>query len=121
MLIYPSNFTGSVKKEQNIKVEPVSNTEDLYYGNRYSKRYNPESKGNDHYSTNNKDSGNQSSLMRKVNPGNEDGEISKYYACGSIYRWTKSCPDSYANQMKIKEETNVTLMGECMDTLVGKH
>ena len=33
----PSNFTGSIKEEQNVKVEPTSTTEDLYYGNRYSK------------------------------------------------------------------------------------
>ena len=33
----PSSFTGSVKEEQNTKVEPISNTEDLYYGNCYSK------------------------------------------------------------------------------------
>ena len=33
----PSNFTGSIKEEQNVKVEAISNTEDLYYGNRYSK------------------------------------------------------------------------------------
>ena len=33
----PSNFTGSIREEQNIEVEPISNTEDLYYGNRYPK------------------------------------------------------------------------------------
>ena len=33
----PSNFTGSIKEEQNVKVEAISNTEDLYHGNRYSK------------------------------------------------------------------------------------
>ena len=33
----PSNFTGSIKEEQNIKVEPTSTTEDLYYGIHYSK------------------------------------------------------------------------------------
>ena len=34
-----SNFTGWIKEEQNIKVEPISNIEDLYYGNHYSKQY----------------------------------------------------------------------------------
>ena len=84
----PSNFTGSVKKEQNTKVEPVSNTEDLYYGNRYSKWYNLRFRGNNSYNTNNKDGGNQSSHLRK------DGETIKCNVCGSIYYWTKSCPDS---------------------------
>ena len=37
-----------------------------------------------------------------------------------MYHWMKSCPDSYENQMKIKEETNITLTGECMDTLIGE-
>ena len=58
--------------------------------------------------------------MRKINPCNKDGEITKCNVCGSIYHWTKSCPDSYENQIKIKEETNITLMGECMDTLIGE-
>ena len=34
----PSNFTGSIKEEQNIKDEPISNIEGLYYGNHYSKQ-----------------------------------------------------------------------------------
>ena len=42
------------KKEQNIKVEAVSNTEDLYYGNRYSQQYNPRFRGNNRYNTSNK-------------------------------------------------------------------
>ena len=46
------NFTGSIKEEQNIKVEPISNTEDLYDGNRYSKRYNPRFRGNNRYNNN---------------------------------------------------------------------
>ena len=29
----PRSLTGSIKEEQNIKVKPISNTEDLYYGN----------------------------------------------------------------------------------------
>ena len=58
--------------------------------------------------------------MRKVNLHNKDGEITKCKVCGSIYHWTKSCPDSYENQMKIKEETNMTLIGQCMDTLIGE-
>ena len=74
---------------------------------------------NNWYSTNNNDNGNQSSPMSKVNPGNKDGEISKCYACGSINHWTKSCPDLYADRMKIKE-TNFTLIGECMDSLIHK-
>ena len=32
----------------------------------------------------------------------------------------KYCPDLYENQMKIKEETNITLIGECMGTLIGE-
>ena len=58
--------------------------------------------------------------MRKVNPCNKDGEITKYNVCGSIYHWTKSCPDSYENQLKTKDEINITLIGECMDILLGK-
>ena len=58
--------------------------------------------------------------MRKVNPCNKDGEITKCNVCGSIYHWMKSCPDSYENQIKIKEEINITLIGECMDTLKGE-
>ena len=69
----PSNFTGSIKEEQNIKVESVSNTDDLHYGYRYSKRYNPRYRGNNRCNTNNKDSGSQSSHLIKVNPCNKDG------------------------------------------------
>ena len=116
----PSNFTGSVKEEQNTKVEPISNAEDLYYGNRYSKWYNTRFRGNNSYNTNNKDDGNQSSHLRKVSPCNKDGETTKCGVCGSIYYWIKSCPDSYENQMKIKVGTNITLIVECMDTLIGE-
>ena len=37
-----------------------------------------------------------------------------------VGQWTKSCPDSYKNQMKIKEETNIIQIAECMDTLIGE-
>ena len=90
-----ANFTGSIKEEQNIKVAPISNTEDLYYENRYSKQYNPRFRGNNRNNTNNKDSGNQSSHLTKVNPHSKYGEITKCNVCGSIYHWTKSCQDSY--------------------------
>ena len=73
------------------------NTEGVYYGNRYSKRYSPGFRGNNRYSANNKDSGNQSSHLREVNPYNKDGELLTN-VCESIYYWTKSCPDSYENQ-----------------------
>ena len=56
----------------------MSNTEDLYSGNRYSKPYNPRFRGNDRYNTNNKDNGNQSNPLRKVNSRNKDGKITKY-------------------------------------------
>lgn len=92
------NFPGSVKEEKNAKVEPVSKSEDLYYGNRYLKRYNPKFRWNNRYSTNNKGSGNQSSHMRKVNPREKDREITKYNFCGPIYHWAKSCPDSHKNK-----------------------
>ena len=58
--------------------------------------------------------------MRKVNPCNKEGEITNFNVCGSIYQWTKSCSDLYENQMNIKEETNITLIGECMDTMIGE-
>ena len=103
----PSNFTGSIKEKQNIKVELTSTTEDLYYGNHYSKQYSPRFRGNNRYNTNNKDSGNQSSNLRKVNPHNKDGEMTKCNVCGSIYHWMKTCPDSYKNKIKIKEEINI--------------
>ena len=77
-----SNFTGSIKEEQNVKVESISNTEDLYYGN-HSKQYNPRFRGNNMYNVNNKDSGNQSSHWRKVNPCNKDGAITKCNVCGA--------------------------------------
>ena len=32
---------------------------------------------------------------RKTNPVNKDGETTRCNVCGSIYHWTKSCPDSY--------------------------
>ena len=96
----PSNFTGSIEGEQNIKVEPISIAEDLYYGSCYSKQCNPRFKGNIRYNFNNKDSGNQSSYLRKVYPHNRAGEINKFNVCGSIYHWTKFCPDSYENQIK---------------------
>ena len=106
-----SNFTGWIKEEQNIKVEPISNIEDLYYGNHYSKQYiKAKVRGNIRHNTNNKDSGNQSSYLRKVNkdPCNKDGEITKFVCVYvSIYHWMKSCLDSCQNQMKIKEETNI--------------
>ena len=89
-----TNFTGSINEEQNIKVAPISNTEDLYYGNRYSKQYNPRFRGNNRNNTN-KDSGNQSSHLTKVNPHSKYGEITICNVCGSIYHWTKSCQDSY--------------------------
>ena len=57
-------------------------------------------------------------ILRKVNSLYKDGEITKCNVCGSIYHWTKSCPGSYENQMKIKEETNITLIAECIDTLI---
>ena len=77
-----SNFTGSIKEEQNVKVESISNAEDLYYGNN-SKQYNPRFRGNNMYNVNNKDSGNQSSHLRKVNPCNKDGAITKCNVCGA--------------------------------------
>ena len=58
--------------------------------------------------------------MKKVNPHNKGGEITKLNGCGSVYHWTKYCPVWYENQMKIKEETNITLIGECMDALTGE-
>ena len=58
--------------------------------------------------------------MRKVSPHNKDGEITKCNVCGSIHHWMKSCPDSYKNQIKIKDEPNITLIGECMDKLIGE-
>ena len=81
----PSNFTGSIEGEQNIKVEPISIAEDLYYGSCYSKQCNLRFKGNIRYNFNNKDSGNQSSYLRKVYPHNRAGEINKFNVCGSIY------------------------------------
>ena len=88
--------------------------------NLYSKQYNPRFRGNNRYSTNNKDSGNQSSHWRIVNPHNKDGEITRFNVCGSIHHWTKSSADSYENQMKIKEETNImdTLIEETLSTAV---
>ena len=109
----PLNHTGSV--------EPLSNTEDAYYKYSYSKGYNPRFRKNNRYNTNNKDSGNQISYLRKVNLLNKDGEMTKCDICGSINYWTKSCPNLCKIQMKIKKETNITLIGECMDTLIGKH
>ena len=67
-----------------------------------------------------KDSGNQSNHLRIENPSNKDGEITKCNVYGSINLWMKSCPGSYENQMKIKGETNITLIGECIDTLIGE-
>ena len=64
----PSNFPGSVKEEQNTRFEPISNTEDLYYGNRYSKWYNPRFRGSNSYNTNNKDGGNQRAIWEKSVP-----------------------------------------------------
>ena len=116
----PSNFPWSIKGEQNIKIELISNTEDLYYKNCYSKRYNPRFRGN-RCNTNNKNSENQSSHLIKINPRNKDGEITKCNLCGSIYHWTKSCRDSNKNHMKIKEKKNITLIGECTETLIGEH
>ena len=77
-----SNFTGSIKEEQNVKVESISNAEDLYYGNN-SKQYNPRFRGNNMYNVNNKDSGNQSSHWRKANPCNKDGAVTKCNVCGA--------------------------------------
>ena len=59
-------------------------------------------------------------FIHSFSPRNKDGKITKCNVCGSICHWTKSCPNSYENQMKIKEETDITLIGECMDTLIGK-
>ena len=46
--------------------------------------------------------------------------MTKCDICGLIYYWTKSCPNLCKNQMKIKKETSITLIGECMGTLMGK-
>ena len=56
--------------------------------------------------------------MRKTNPVDKNSEISKCNVCGSIYHWTKQCPDSYENKTKPKDESQITLLGECMDTLI---
>ena len=55
--------------------------------------------------TNNTDSGNQSSHIRRINPRNKDGGKTKCNFCESIKFWAKSCSESYEKQMKIKEET----------------
>ena len=115
----PPNFTGSIKEEQTSK-SWINFYWKFMLWNLYSKQYNPRFKGNNRYSTNNKDSGNQNSHWRIVNPYNKDGEITKFNVCRSIYHWTKSSADSYENHMKIKEETNImdTLIEETLSTAV---
>ena len=58
--------------------------------------------------------------MKKTNPLDKDGEISKCNVCGSIYHWTKQCPDSCEKKTKPKDESQITLLGECIDTLIGE-
>ena len=58
--------------------------------------------------------------MQKTNPLDKNGEISKCNVCGSIYHWTKQYPDSYENKTKPKGESQITLLEECMDTLIGE-
>ena len=59
--------------------------------------------------------------MKKVNLLNRYGEMTKCNICGSIYHWTKSCPNLCRNETEIKKETDITLIGEGMDTLIRKH
>ena len=58
--------------------------------------------------------------MRKTNPVDKNSEISKCNVCRSIYHWTKQCPDSYENKTKPKDESQITLLEECMDALIGE-
>ena len=58
--------------------------------------------------------------MRKTSPLDKNGEISKFNVCGSIYHRAKQCLDSYENKTKPKDESQITLLGERMDTLIGE-
>ena len=64
--------------------------------------------------------GTRVAIWEKSVPVIKNGETIKCNVCGSMYYWMKSCPDSYENQMNIKEGTNITLIVECMDTLIGE-
>ena len=59
-------------------------------------------------------------FARKTNSLDKNCEISKCNVCGLIYHWTKQCPDSYENKTKPQYESQITLLGECMDTLIGE-
>ena len=122
----PTNFTGEVKEETNIKVE-TSFERGTFYGNN-NKFYNQKKNHSNwqrqsnfypninFYKRYNKPL-EETRFTRKTNPLNKDGEISKCLCCGSIYHWTKQCPDSYENKMKKKNDSQITLVGECMITL----
>ena len=44
---------------------------------------------------------------RKTNPVNKDCEITRCNVCGSIYHWTKSCPNSYEYLQNPKHDQEV--------------
>ena len=46
--------------------------------------------------------------------------MSKCNVCGLIHHWTKQYPDLYENKTKPKYESQITLLGECMDTIIGE-
>ena len=130
----PINFSGIVQGEQSIKVEPTYH-QDVFYSSsnkfflsrtgsfnpRYrNSRFFDRTNDGREFSKNLDRSTDNQEFVRKTNLLDKNSEILKCNVCGSIYHWRKQCPDSYENKTKPKDESQIALFGECMDTLIGE-
>ena len=95
----PKTFVSDTKSEPYIKLKSPDDTSSTYYHRGNVNRGSYRGRINKANSFRNSNSvsynSNFNGKSRKINPVNKDGEITGCSVCGSIYYWTKSCPDSY--------------------------
>ena len=90
----PKTFVSDTKSEPYIKLKSPDDTSSTYYhrGNVNRGLYRGRINKANSFRNSNCDFNGKS---RKIYRVNKDGEITGCSVCGSIYYWTKSCPDSY--------------------------
>ena len=96
----------------------VEKQEDVYYG---SSRQQSRTRESNFKRTPNRSYGDST---RRRNRLDKNGEPSRCHNCGSIFHWLKNCPDVRDNnkdkEQKSSDEVQLTLIEECMTTLVGE-
>lgn len=99
---------SDITSKPTIKTEPEIKVEETYYisnrgrgrwrGRMYrGDNFRGRNYGSNQFRSRGQYSGNKTST-RKMNPPDENGQVSKCIICQSIFHWAKFCPDAYENQ-----------------------